>query len=244
NRRLEDLLFYEFGNVYSRDPKVEPSTDRPLAPYREESRLALWLTGLSRRASWAHPAEEASFYDLRAYVDNIFARLGITSRELVFAPISDEIFAVGLSVATRSGKQLGAMGIVRPDIAQRCEVRQTVFFAELDWAALVALAVKRNVTYAPLPKTHPVKRDLSLLIDTNVTMADVERVVRESEKNILRSVSLFDVYEGKNLPAGKKSYAITMMLQDNEKTLQDKYIDQVMNRIIANLEKKLGAQLR
>lgn len=244
NRRLEDLLFYEFGNVYSRDPKVEPTVDRPLAPYREQSRLALWLTGLSRRASWAHAAEEASFYDLRAYVDNVFARLGITQRELVFAPVSDEIFAAGLSVATRSGKQLGTMGIVRPDIANRCEVRQTVFFAELDWAALVGLAVKRNVTYAPLPKTHPVKRDLSLLIDTNVTMADVERVVRESEKNILRSVSLFDVYEGKNLPAGKKSYAITMMLQDNEKTLQDKYIDQVMNRIIANLEKKLGAQLR
>ncbi len=244
NRRLEDLLFYEFGNVYFRNPQIEPTADRPLAPYSEGSRLAIWMTGCSRKASWSHSAEEATFYDLRAHVENIFARLGITMRELAYTSVSDEIFAAALSVATRSGKQLGRLGIVRPDIAKRCDVRQTVFFAELDWKALVALAVKRNVTYAPLPKTHPVKRDLSLLIDASVTMADIERVVRESERNLLRDVSLFDVYEGKNLPAGKKSYAISMLLQDNEKTLQDKYIDQVMNRIISNLEKKLGAQLR
>ncbi len=244
NRRLEDLLFYEFGNVYFRNPQIEPTADRPLAPYSEGSRLAIWMTGCSRKASWSHSAEEATFYDLRAHVENIFARLGITMRELAYTSVSDEIFAAALSVATRSGKQLGRLGIVRPDIAKRCDVRQTVFFDELDWKALVALAVKRNVTYAPLPKTHPVKRDLSLLIDASVTMADIERVVRESERNLLRDVSLFDVYEGKNLPAGKKSYAISMLLQDNEKTLQDKYIDQVMNRIISNLEKKLGAQLR
>jgi phenylalanyl-tRNA synthetase beta chain len=100
------------------------------------------------------------------------------------------------------------------------------------------------VTYAPLPKTQAVKRDLSLLIDSTVTMADIEKVVRESERKILRSVSLFDVYEGDKLPAGKKSYAISMTLRDDEKTLQDKYIDQVMSRIIANLTSKLGAELR
>ena len=202
------------------------------------------MTGNSRKGNWTHPAEEATAYDLRAHIDNIFARLGITRRELSFKPVADEIFATALSVSTRSGKQLGRLGIVRPDVARRCEVRQTVFFAEFDWKALVALAVKRNVTYTPLPKTHPVKRDLSLLIDSSVSMADIEQVVHESERNILREVALFDVYEGKNLPAGKKSYAISLILQDNEKTLQDKYIDQVMSRIIGNLEKKLGAQLR
>lgn len=244
NRRSEDLSFYEFGNVYFRNPAAEITAERPLAPYREESRLALWLTGNVRTGNWSRPTEEATVYDLRAYVDNIFARLGISQRELTYTQQSDDIFAVSLAVATRSGKQLGALGIVRDDIARRCEVRQTVFFAELDWKALVALSVKRNVSYTPLAKTHPVKRDLSLLIDTAVTMADIEKVVRESERNLLRDVALFDVYEGKNLPAGKKSYAISMILQDNEKTLQDKYIDQVMNRIIGNLEKKLGAQLR
>ncbi len=244
NRRSEDLSFYEFGNVYFLDPGLEPTADRPLAPYSEGSRIALWMTGNSRKGNWTHPAEEATAYDLRAHIDNIFARLGITRRELSFKPVADEIFATALSVSTRSGKQLGRLGIVRPDVARRCEVRQTVFFAEFDWKALVALAVKRNVTYTPLPKTHPVKRDLSLLIDSSVSMADIEQVVHESERNILREVALFDVYEGKNLPAGKKSYAISLILQDNEKTLQDKYIDQVMSRIIGNLEKKLGAQLR
>lgn len=244
NRRLEDLLFYEFGNVYFRNPRLEPSTDKPLAPFSEGSRLALWLTGSNRKGNWTHQAEDATVYDLRAYVDNIFARLGITARELTFTPSADEIFAAALTIATRSGKQLGALGIVRADIARRCDVRQTVFYAELDWKALVDLAVKRNVTYSALPKTHPVKRDLSLLLDCSVSMADVERTVRESERHLLRDVTLFDVYEGKNLPAGKKSYAISIILQDNEKTLQDKYIDQVMSKIITNLEKKLGAQLR
>ena len=244
NRRSEDLSFYEFGNVYFRNPAIEPSADRPLAPYSEGARIALWMTGNSRKGNWAHASEEATVYDLRAHVENIFARMGITQRELSYKTVADEIFAAALSVSTRSGKQLGSLGIVRPEIARRCEVRQTVFFAEFDWKALVALAVKRNVSYTPLPKTHPVKRDLSLLIDSAVSMADIEQVVRESERNILRDVALFDVYEGKNLAAGKKSYAITLILQDNEKTLQDKYIDQVMNRVIGNLEKKLGAQLR
>jgi phenylalanyl-tRNA synthetase beta chain len=123
-------------------------------------------------------------------------------------------------------------------------VKAQVVFCELDWYALTTLALKRTVTYAPLPKTQAVKRDLSLLIDSTVTMADIEKVVRESERKILRSVSLFDVYEGDKLPAGKKSYAISMTLRDDEKTLQDKYIDQVMSRIIANLTSKLGAELR
>jgi phenylalanyl-tRNA synthetase beta chain len=123
-------------------------------------------------------------------------------------------------------------------------VKAQVVFCELDWNALTALALKRTVTYAPLPKTQAVKRDLSLLIDSSVTMADIEKVVRESERKILRSVTLFDVYEGDKLPAGKKSYAISMTLRDDEKTLQDKYIDQVMSRIIANLTSKLGAELR
>lgn len=244
NRRVEDLQFYEFGNVYFLNPALGPTAERPLAPYSEGSRLALWITGNSRKGNWTHAAEAATVYDLRAYVENIFARLGITQRELSYTVMSDEIFGTALSVSTRSGKTIGALGIIRPDIARRCDVRQEVCYAELDWRTLVDLSVKRNVSYMPLPKTHPVKRDLSLLIDNAVTMADIERVVRESERHLLRDITLFDVYEGNNLPAGKKSYAISLILQDNDKTLQDKYIDQVMNRVIANLEKKLDAKLR
>lgn len=244
NRRIEDLKFYEFGNVYSLNPALKPTDDAPLAPYSEYSHMAIWITGNNRKGNWARTDEEATVYDLRAYVENIFARLGISDRELNYTQCNDDIFATAIAIATRSGKALGQLGIVRSDIAKRCDVRQTVFYAELDWRALVGLAVKHKVTYSPLAKTHPVKRDLSLLIDNTVTMADIERVVRESERHLLKDVTLFDVYEGKNLPANKKSYAISMILQDDEKTLQDKYIDQVMNRIILNLEKKLGAQLR
>ena len=119
-----------------------------------------------------------------------------------------------------------------------------MLFAELNWTDLTKLAITRKVTFAPLPKTMPVKRDLALLVDAAVTMEQIEAAVREAEKKILRSVSLFDVYEGKNLPEGKKSYAINITLHDYEKTLQDAYIDQVMQRIIANLQKKVGAELR
>ncbi|MDE6131641.1 MAG: phenylalanine--tRNA ligase subunit beta [Muribaculaceae bacterium] len=247
NRRLPDLALYEFGNVYRYDAGRESTADRPLAPYSQSARLAMWLSGDSRQGNWSRPAEEASFYDLRAAVDNVLARLGLGAQMLQFAPASDmaDIFGAALSVSSRKGgKLLGHLGIVRDDLCRRCEIKQPVIYAEFDWDALVSLSLRSKVSYTPLPKTHPVKRDLSLLLDSSVTMADVERVVAESERRLLRSVSLFDVYEGKNLPEGKKSYAITILLQDDEKTLQDKHIDQVMNRIISNLKTKLGAELR
>lgn len=245
NRRSDDLMFYEFGNVYSLDPTVMPTADDPLAPYSQGSRLALWITGNISAANWNRAAIESTFYDLRAYVDTIFDRLGITQRELAISPVTpDGVLSAGLEIVTRQGRKIGRMGIVDTALAKRLEVKQTVFFAELDWQVLTDLAAKRHVTFTPLPKTQPVKRDLSLLLDSSVTMERVEQTVRESERRILKAVTLFDVYEGDKLPAGKKSYAISITLQDDEKTLQDKYIDQVMAKIIANLEKKLGAQLR
>ena len=117
-------------------------------------------------------------------------------------------------------------------------------YAELDWDALTALALKRSVTFSDLPKTQPVRRDLALLIDTRVTMAEIEAAVREAERKLLRGVELFDVYEGKNLPEGKKSYAIAITIQDSEKTLTDKAIDAVMAKVVANLRKKVNAELR
>jgi phenylalanyl-tRNA synthetase beta chain len=244
NRKAADLAFYEFGNVYNFNPAVQGTAEKPLAPYSEGQRLALWMTGNLRQGNWARPAESATVYDLRATVANIFARLGIEQGFIALTPASTELLSSALLIATKSGKQLGSLGIVRSDIAKRCGVKAQVLFCELDWNELTKLAIKRKVTYAPLPKTQAVKRDLSLLIDSTVTMADIEKVVRDSERKLLRSVTLFDVYEGDKLPAGKKSYAISMTLRDDEKTLQDKYIDQIMSRIIANLTSKLGAELR
>lgn len=246
NRKSKDLAMYEFGNVYFYDGSRESTVEAPLHPFSQGARLALWLTGDSRVASWQAPALEASFYDLRAYVDNILRHLGFdVARDIVYAVAEpSKLFAAAMNVATRKGKNLGILGIVSRAACGKCDLKVPVFFAELDWDALTNAAQKLGITYYDLPKTQAVKRDLALLIDTSVTMADIEKVVKDSEKKILRDVTLFDVYEGDKLPEGKKSYAITLTLRDDEKTLQDKYIDNVMNRIIANLRNRLGAELR
>lgn len=244
NRRDADLMLYEFGKIYSRDLSVESTAENPIAPYSENERLGLWLTGNIRTGNWARPEEKATFFDMKAIVANIFARLGINGKEIELKPVKSPFYSNAVEIATRSGKQLGTLGIVAKAMLKRCDVKQEVIYADLDWTALVKLAVKKKVTYAPLPKTHPVKRDLALLLDEAVTMAQVEKIVRDSEKKLLRGVELFDVYQGKNLEPGKKSYAISITLQDDEKTLQDKQIEAVMGKITANLQKQLGASLR
>lgn len=244
NRRDADLMLYEFGKIYSRDLSIESTAENPIAPYTETERLGLWLTGNIRTGNWARPEEKATFFDMKAIVANIFARLGINGKEIELKPVKSPFYSNAVEIATRSGKQLGTLGIVAKAMLKRCDVKQEVIYADLDWTALVKLAVKKKVTYAPLPKTHPVKRDLALLLDEAVTMAQVEKIVRDSEKKLLRGVELFDVYQGKNLEPGKKSYAISITLQDDEKTLQDKQIEAVMGKITANLQKQLGASLR
>lgn len=244
NRRDADLMLYEFGKIYSRDLSIESTAENPIAPYTETERLGLWLTGNIRTGNWARPEERATFFDMKAIVANIFARLGINGKEIELKPVKSPFYSNAVEIATRSGKQLGTLGIVAKAMLKRCDVKQEVIYADLDWTALVKLAVKKKVTYAPLPKTHPVKRDLALLLDEAVTMAQVEKIVRDSEKKLLRGVELFDVYQGKNLEPGKKSYAISITLQDDEKTLQDKQIEAVMGKITANLQKQLGASLR
>lgn len=244
NRKMADLRMFEFGNVYFFNPAAESTADRVLAPYSESSRLALWMTGALRPGNWARKEEEATVYDLKAVVANIFARLGISQAEIRLSASQSCLYAAGLDIATRSGKALGSLGILSKKIAARLDIKQPVVYCELDWHALVNLSIRKKVSYSPLARTMPVKRDLALLLDKSVSMEQVEATVRESERRLLKDVTLFDVYEGKNLPEGKKSYAIALTLQDDEKTLQDKQIEAVMNKVIANLTKKLGAELR
>lgn len=245
NRKSADLMMYEFGNVYFFRPGVESTAEKPLAPYSEASRLALWMTGNIQQPGWNRQAAKASVYDMRAYIEAILVRLGVSQKEIVWQQEpADDIFAASLKLSSRSGKLLGRLGIVNGKILKAADIKQEVIFAELDWDALVSLALGRKTTYKPLPRTMPVKRDLALLIDNRVSMSEIEAVVRESERRLLRDITLFDVYEGKNLPQGKKSYAISMTLQDDEKTLQDKQIDAVMTKIINNLKSKLNAELR
>ena len=244
NRKLPDLLLYELGNVYFRNPALQETAESPLAPYSEGPRLALWLTGALRPGNWARGAEQATIYDLKAVVANILTRLGIGEREVMWKVASHPLLGASLDVTTRSGKLLGTLGTVAPAVLKAFDIKQPVVFAELMWNDLVNLALGRAVTYKALPKTQPVKRDLALLLDTAVTMATVEETVRKAGGKMLRSVELFDVYEGDKLPAGKKSYAIAMTIQDDEKTLQDKQIEAVMSKIVASLRSRLGAELR
>ncbi len=179
---------------------------------------------------------------------NILARLGLANDGLRLETLAGDavpdIFAAAQAVKTRSGKLLGHLGILSRKLLAAADIKQEVVYAELEWDELVKMAVKAKVEFIPLPKTQPVKRDLALLVDTSVTMARIEETVRQAERKLLRDIELFDVYEGKNLPTGKKSYAISMTLQDDEKTLQEKQIDNSMNRIIDALKKNLGAELR
>ena len=243
NHKSANLRFYEFGNVYSFDPTADGS-EKLLAPYSEHTSLGIWLSGNNHDTNWNEKERKMSVYDLKAYVENLFVRLGLEEKEIVAEQVSNEIYSAALSFKHRSGKVLGEMGVVRVAVRKKFDIDQDVFFAQLNWDALVRMTLKKSVTFTDLPKTQPVKRDLALLVDKSVTFAQIEQVVRQSERKLLRSVTLFDVYEGKNLEAGKKSYAISMTLQDDEKTLQDKQIDATMNKIIANLQKQLDAKLR
>lgn len=244
NRKMPDLMMYEFGNVYAFNPEAQSTAEAPLAPYSESARLGIWMTGNVRAGNWYRAAEESTCFDLKAVVANVFARLGVNPKEVQTVKGDEDIFESSVKVTTRAGKTLANMGIVKKSVAKMCDVKQPVVFAELNWSALTKLVGNRKVTFEPLPKTMPVKRDLALLVDESVTMEQIENAVRQAERKLLREVSLFDVYEGKNLPEGKKSYAITMTLQDSEKTLQDKDIDKVMTKIIASLQKNVKAELR
>ena len=243
NRRMANIKMYEFGNVYHFNPEADQS-EKVLAPYSEHTALGLWMTGNDVESNWAKKESKVTVFDLKAVVENIFARLGIGAGEIVVNQSSDDVFSAKLDITNRGGKTLGALGVVKYALLKKLDIEQPVFYAEFDWDAVVKMTAKKKVTFTDLPKTQPVKRDLALLVDQAVTFAQIEKVVKSSEKKLLQGVSLFDVYEGKNLEAGKKSYAISITLQDTEKTLQDKQIDNVMNKIIANLEREVGAKLR
>ena len=243
NRRMANIKMYEFGNVYHFTPEADQS-EKVLAPFSEHTALGIWMTGNDIEGNWAKKETKTTVFDLKAIVENIFARLGIEAAEMVVTQTSNDVFSAKLDITNRGGKFLGSLGVVKYALLKKMDIEQPVFYGEIDWHAIVKMTAKKKVTFADLPKTQPVNRDLALLVDQAVTFAQIEKVVKASEKKLLQGVSLFDVYEGKNLEPGKKSYAISITLQDFEKTLQDKQIDNVMNKIITNLEREVGAKLR
>lgn len=242
-RKNGNIRFYEFGNCYTYTQENKKEGEA-LAQFDEDYRLGLWLCGYRVENNWAHANESSSVYELKAYVENILVRLGINVKKLIFGNLSNDIYDAGLSITTPAGKTIGTLGIVNHKIRKAMDIDMDVYYAELDWKALMKETKKNKVTYTELSKYPSVKRDLALLIDKSVQFAEIQKIATESERKLLKDVVLFDVYEGKNLPAGKKSYAVSFILEDETKTLNDKQIDAIMKKIQTNLEQKLGAQLR
>ena len=243
NRKSADLRFFEYGNCYYYN-KEKKDAEKVLACYSEDYHLGLWLTGKRVSGSWAHADEDSSVYELKAYVENIFARLGLNMRSIVVGNLTDGIYSAALSYHTRGGKLLATVGIVSKKITKAFDIDNEVYYADINWKNVLQAIKSVKVSYTELSKFPSVKRDLAILLDKNVQFADVERIAYECERKLLKAVELFDVYEGKNLEPGKKSYAISFILQDEEKTLNDKQIDKIMSKLIASYEKQLGAKLR
>ena len=256
--RMPDMKMFEVGNCYyyhaerrcpdivpgvssSRDPEV---IKHVLDAYNEDYHMGLWVTGKRVSGSWAHPDEDSSFWELKAYVMNILERVGLKMGQVVIAAGEEDIFDKSLELRNRGGKTLVKMGIVSHSILKKFDIAQPVYFADINWKLLMKLVKGQSVTYTEISKYPAVSRDLALLVDEQVEFGQIEELAYKSEKKLLKAVTLFDVYEGKNLPEGKKSYAVNFILQDAEKTLNDKAIDAIMNKIINNIKSQLGAELR
>ena len=243
NRRNTDLKFYEFGNCYYYHTENKKEGEK-LAAYSEDFHLGLWLTGNKRGQSWTATDEKSSIYELKAYIENILRRLGFNLRKLVVGEYADDILSDALSIYSTAGRKLAVYGIVHPKMRKVADIDQEVYFADLNWNAILSELSNKNVQYTELSKFPEVKRDLALLLDKNITFAEIEKIAYETERKLLKKVNLFDVYEGKNLEAGKKSYAVSFLLQDETKTLTDSQIESIMKKLQGNFETKLGAKLR
>ena len=243
NRKNSNLRFFEFGNCYHYD-ESKKEADKLIKAYTQDQHLGLWVTGKRVENSWAHPNEDASFYELKAYVENILVRLGLSLQAVTLVKGENNIFEDSISIVTKAGKIIAELGIVAYKLTKNMGITNEVFFADIYWDNLLKAVKKHVVEYKEISKYPAVSRDLALLVDKTVEFEQIKEIAYSTEKKLLKAVELFDVYEGKNLPEGKKSYAVNFILQDEQKTLNDKQIDSIMNKLIDNLTKRLNAELR
>jgi len=241
NFRNADLRFYEFGNVYHFDPSKTYS--HPVKNYSEQEHIGIWITGRKEADNWKVKEEPTSFFTLKANVENILSRLGIEVANCNIETIQNDIFSEGIEYRL-SNVTMGQIGFLNNKILKNLNINADVFYGDLRWTAILKAIKNHKTSYTPLQKYPEVKRDLALLIDKEVQFSTIKALAFKAEKQILRSVNIFDVYQGSNLPEGKKSYAVSFILQDEEKTLNDKQIEKTMNRLISVYEREIGAQIR
>ena len=242
NRRNANLRMYEVGNCYSFNAE-KAEEENTLAKYEESYRIGITVTGLATQLSWNSKAEGSSFFTLRAIVERLLKRFGVDIYTLQSESINDDLY--GDAIVFKQGpKEVLRMGVVSPIVRKKFDIKQEVYFAEVDFDQLIKMTKKAKVQFKELSKFPEVKRDLALLVNKNVTFSQLRSIAFATEKKLLKSVSLFDVYEGDKLPEGKKSYALSFMLEDKNQTLTDKQIERTMANLQAQLEQKAGAEVR
>jgi phenylalanyl-tRNA synthetase beta chain len=230
NRKNSDLKLFEFGKSYK----------KLLSGYNEKKHLTLFVTGNRLPESWTNPQKPSDFFLFKGYVTSILSRLGFDKTQNT--PFTNDIFAEGIAFAL--GKDIIVeMGTVKKSVLKYFDIKQEVLYAEFNWDLIIKL-LSNKIKFNPIPKYPEVRRDFALLVDSATAFESIYNIARQTEKSLLKEINLFDVYEGKNLPEGKKSYAVSFILQDTTKTLTDTQIDKIMSKLQSNFETELGAQLR
>jgi phenylalanyl-tRNA synthetase beta chain len=231
NRKRDNLKLYEFGKTYH-----NYNGNR-----EEHKHLSLFISGNRNTERWNAPTQQSDFFYLKGTITAVLERLGITS--LKVSPIKNDVFSEGISLSKGKVK-LVEFGLIGKKVLKHFGIAQSVLFADFNWDNIIETVKQNNITFKDIPKYPEVRRDFALLLDDNVTFEQIDTIAMQTEKQLLKDVDLFDVYQGKNLPKGKKSYAVSFTLQDEHKTLTDKQIDKIMNKLQSNFEKQLGAELR
>lgn len=240
NRKNADIKFFELGKIYHRYPNTNAEEVKTKYRYEERKQLALLVSGREKAENWLMPKSETSFYHLKAYVQVLLKRLNVAVEEVA---LEDERFSDAIALKV-GGKTVVRLGKVAPNLLKNFDIEQDCFYAEIELEAAQSLRTKENFKFVDIPKFNKTRRDLALLLDKDITYSNLYQAAKKNPSKYLKAINLFDVYEGKNLPEGKKSYALSFELLNEEKTLEEKDISEVMNALIKTFTKEFGAELR
>ena len=231
NRKNNSLKLYEFGKTYHKYEKG----------YQEDKHLTIFVSGARTKDTWTSLTQNSDFFYLKGIVMSILERIGVTN--IKTSPVKSDVFSEGIVLSLGKNK-LVEFGVIKKKILKEFGIKQEVLFADFDWTSILSISGKKKIKVSMLPKFPSVKRDLALLLDQKITFKEIYDLAFQSERNLLKDVGLFDVYQGDKLPEGKKSYAVSFLLQDNNKTLEDRQIDKIMQKLQQSFEKNLEAVLR
>jgi phenylalanyl-tRNA synthetase beta chain len=241
NRKSANLKMYEFGNCYFFNKQDNPANT--LDQYNENFRLSILLTGLNEQVNWNTTAQPLSVYHLKTHTNNVLAKVGVDISKIESKPLEHEMFDFGLSLEINK-KQVAVFGSIKKSVLKDFDIKQEVFAAEIDWNLVQKLVRNRKISYREISKFPEVRRDLSMVLDVNVTYEQLVKLAEKTERKLITAINLFDVYQGDKIEKGKKSYALSFTLLDEEKTLTDSQIDKVMNNLMRVFESELGAKIR